>query len=179
MNKNIDIKNIKIAKRYSHALAQSAEGNIDEILENLKAINDAIFENQDLKTFFLHPVISLKDKKEAIKTALENKINILTLNFIETLLDENRFVIFKTIYELFKKEADAIKNKQEIEIISAVDIEKNLKEQLEEKLRKKLNKDVILNYTQNQNIIGGFIIKIEDKIIDLSLKTKFETLKKY
>ncbi len=179
MNKNIDIKNLKIAKRYSHALAQSAENNIDEILNNLKAINEVIFENADLKTFFLHPVISLKDKKETLKNALENKINVLTLNFIETLLDENRFQIFRTIYELFKKEANIIKNNQEVEIISAVNINENLKKQLEEKLKTKLNKNIIPNYTQNENIIGGFIIKIEDKIIDLSLKNKFETLKKY
>ncbi len=179
MNKNIDIKNMKVAKRYSHALAQSAENNIDEILDNLKAINEAIFENQDLKTFFEHPVISLKDKKEALKSALENKINILTLNFIETLLDENRFGAFKTIYELFKKEADTIKNKQEIEIVSAVNINDDLKKRLEEKLKEKLKKDVNLNYNLDENIIGGLIVKIEDKIVDLSLKTKFETLKRY
>ena len=179
MNKNIDIKNIKVAKRYSHALAQSADKDIDEILENLKSINEVIFENQDLRTFFLHPVISLKDKKETLKSALQDKVNILTLNFIETLLDENRFGIFKTIYELFKKEADKIKNKQEVEIISAVDINKKSKKMLEEKLKTKLNKDVVLNYSKNQDILGGFIIKIEDKVIDLSLKTKFETLTKY
>ena len=179
MNKNIDIKNIKVAKRYSHALAQSAENNIDEILDNLKAINEAIFENQDLKTFFEHPVISLKDKKEALKSALENKVNILTLNFVETLLYENRFGEFKTIYELFKKEADTIKNKQEIEIVSAVNINDDLKKRLEEKLKEKLKKDVNLNYNLDENIIGGLIVKIEDKIVDLSLKTKFETLKRY
>ena len=179
MNKNIDIKNIKVAKRYSHALAQSADKDIDEILENLKSINEVIFENQDLRTFFLHPIISLKDKKETLKSALQDKVNILTLNFIETLLDENRFGIFKTIYELFKKEADKIKNKQEVEIISAVDINEKSKKMLEEKLKTKLNKDVVLNYSKNQDILGGFIIKIEDKVIDLSLKTKFETLTKY
>ena len=179
MNKNIDIKNIKVAKRYSHALAQSADKDIDEILENLKSINEVIFENQDLRTFFLHPVISLKDKKETLKSALQDKVNILTLNFIKTLLDENRFGIFKTIYELFKKEADKKKNKQEVEIISAVDINEKSKKMLEEKLKTKLNKDVVLNYSKNQDILGGFIIKIEDKVIDLSLKTKFETLTKY
>ena len=179
MNKHIDIKNIKVAKRYSHALAQSADKDIDEILENLKSINEVIFENQDLRTFFLHPIISLKDKKETLKSALQDKVNILTLNFIETLLDENRFGIFKTIYELFKKEADKIKNKQEVEIISAVDINEKSKKMLEEKLKTKLNKDVVLNYSKNQDILGGFIIKIEDKVIDLSLKTKFETLTKY
>ena len=179
MNKNIDIKNLKIAKRYSQALAQSAKDNIDEVLYNLKTINEAIFDNQELKTFFLHPVISLKDKKETLKSTLENKVDDLTLNFIETLLDENRFSIFRTILELFKKEADIIKNKQEVEIISAVKINDDYKKQLEEKLKQKLNKDIIPNYNLDENIIGGLIVKIEDKVVDLSLKSKFEALKRY
>ena len=179
MNKNIDIKNLKIAKRYSQALAQSAKENIDEVLCNLKTINEAIFDNQELKTFFLHPVISLKDKKETLKSTLENKVDNLTLNFIETLLDENRFSIFRTIFELFKKEADVIKNKQEVEIISAVEINDDYKKQLEEKLKQKLSKDIIPNYNLDENIIGGLIVKIEDKVVDLSLKSKFEALKRY
>ena len=52
------------------------------------------------------------------------------------------------------------------------------KKELEEKLNEKLNKEVILNYEQNEDILGGLVVKIEDKVIDLSLKTKFDNLRK-
>ena len=112
MNKNIDIKNVKAAKRYAQALAESAIDNIDEVNENLALIDEVIFGNEDFKVFFSHPIVSLKDKKDTLKETLEGKINEKALNFLETLLDESRFGIFKTIYELFKQEVDSIKNKQ-------------------------------------------------------------------
>ena len=42
----------------------------------------------------------------------------------------------------------------------------------------KLKKDVIINYEENKDILGGLLIKFEDNVIDLSLKTKFDDLRK-
>ncbi len=178
MNINHDIKNIKIAKRYASALIESAKGCYDEVLDDLLKIDKIIFENKDFKTFFLHPIVSLKDKKDTIKETLQGKIHELSYNFIETLLDENRFNIFRTILFIFQKEVDFLKNKQEVEVISAVDLDEESKQRLKDKLAQKLNKDVILNYEKDEGLLGGFIVKLEDRVIDLSLKTRFETLKK-
>ena len=177
MNKNIDIKNIKTAKRYAIALSQSAKGNLEEINNDLALVDETIFQNEELKSFFSHPVISLHDKKETIKTAFENKINEKTLNFICTLLDEGRFLIFKTIFELFKKQKDIIENSQKIDVVSVLELDDNQKERLKEKLTSKLQKQIILNYQSNKDILGGLVIKFEDKVIDLSLKTKFDKIK--
>ncbi len=177
MNKNIDIKNIKTAKRYALALCESAKENLEEINNDLALVNEAIFQNDELKSFFSHPVISLFDKKETIKAAFENKINEKSLNFIYTLLDEGRFLIFKTIFELFKKQKDIIQNSQKIDVVSVVELDDNQKERLKEKLSSKLQKQIILNYESNKDILGGLVVKFEDKVIDLSLKTKFDKMK--
>ena len=74
--------------------------------EIIAKVKEVIFDNQEFKTFFLHPVISLKDKKETIKESLGKNIDEKVLNFLETLLDENRLNIFNTIFELFKDKMD-------------------------------------------------------------------------
>ena len=178
MNKTIDIKNLKVAKRYATALAESTIDCIDKTIDDMNLLNVSIFQNEEVKTFFLHPVVSLKDKKEAIEEGFKDKISDTTLNFVQTLLDENRFIIFKTILELFIKETEKIKNLQRVEVISAVDMENEERERLSKKLSEKLNKNVILNYSLDSSILGGLVIKIEDKIIDLSLKAGFENFKK-
>ena len=177
-NKNIDIKNLKTAKRYAQALSQSAMENLDEINQNLALVDEVIFQNDDFKTFFSHPIVSLKDKKDTLNETLADKIHEKSLNFLNTLLDEGRFSIFKTIYELFKKEVDLIKNKQQIYVTSAISLDAEQKERLNNELAKKLQKDVILNYEQNEEILAGLVIKFEDNVIDLSLKTKFDEIRK-
>ena len=178
MNKNIDIKNLKVAKRYANALSQSAMDNIDEITNDMALIREAIFENEDLINFFSHPIISLKDKKNTLFETLEGKINEKTLNFLNTLLDEGRFNIFKTIYESFKEDVDNIKNKQRVYVTSAIALSDSEKEKLKNKLSEKLQKDIILNFEENKEILGGLLIKFGDKVIDLTLKAKFNNLKK-
>ena len=128
MNKNIDIKNIKTAKRYALALSQGCLDNIDEINENLALVEEVIFNNPDFINFFSHPIVSLKDKKDAINEALSGKVNEKTLNFLNILLDENRFNIFKTIYESFKQEVDIVKNKQRVYVTSAIVLDDSEKE---------------------------------------------------
>ena len=178
MNNTLDIKNLKVAKRYALALVESAIDDIDNVKKDMNLIQDSVFKNEELKTFFLHPVVSLKDKKETIEEAFKDKIGQTSFNFIETLLDENRFGIFNTILEVFIRESEKIKNMQRVEIISAVEVEDEEKEKLSQKLSEKLNKEVILNYNLDESLLGGFVVKIEDKVIDLSLKNKFENLKK-
>ena len=125
--KNIDIKNLKIASRYAHALIEETKENTDEIVSNLEVVSNIIFENNDFKLFFNHPIISLKDKQETIKETFEGKINASVLNFILILLEENRFSIFSTIVELYKKEVDELKNKQRVEIVCAVEVKEEYK----------------------------------------------------
>lgn len=178
MKKNIDIKNLKTAKRYAQALCESSIDILDEISENLALIDEVIFSNADFINFFSHPIVSLKDKKDTLKETLEGKINEKTINFLEVLLDENRFNIYKTIHEQFKQEVDVAKNKQKINVTSAIALDDNEKEKLKNKLIEKLQKDVILNYEENDEILGGLVIKYEDKVIDLSLKNKFDQIRK-
>ena len=178
MNNSIDIKNMKVAKRYATALAESSIDQIDRTVEDMKAVNELIFQNEELKTFFLHPVVSLKDKKDTIESAFKDKISDTTYNFIGTLLDENRFNIFRTILEVFIRESEKIKNMQRVEIVSAVEVEEEEKQRLVTELSTKLNKNVLLNYNLDKEILGGLVVKIEDRVVDLSLKAKFEEMKK-
>jgi len=176
--KNLDTKNLKIAKRYALALIEATKDKVDLVCNNLATIENAISENEDFKNFLLHPIISLKDKKDVVEEIFNSKVDKEVLNFLLILLEENRFNIFQTIFEVYKKEADVIKNIQRIEIVSAVEIEEKLKNKLEETINKKLNKKVILNYEEQKEIIGGLIVKFEDTVVDLSLKTKFDKLRK-
>ena len=97
MKKSLDIKNLKVAKRYAKALIEASVDKIDDVSNDLELINDSIFKNDSFRMFFSHPVVSLNDKKETIKETFQNKITDVALNFVITLLNEGRFNIFSTI----------------------------------------------------------------------------------
>lgn len=176
---SVDIKNLKIAKRYANALIESSKNSIDETLSALKEVNDVFNSNEEFKMFFKHPSVSLKDKKDTIYEIFSSKINQTTLDFLNVLLDENRFCIINTIYQVFQKEVQNLKNQQDVAVSSAIELSDEQKEKIIQKLSAKLNKEIILTCALQEDILGGLIIKINDKVIDLSLKTKFDSLRKY
>lgn len=178
MKKSLDIKNLKVAKRYAKALIEASGYVVDDVSNDLELVNDSIFKNDSFRMFFSHPVVSLKDKKDTIKETFQNRINNITLNFLETLLDEGRFNIFSTIYDVFNQERNDLKNIKILDVFYAFELNDEQKARLKDKLSAKFNKEVILNYQKDDEILGGLVIKFEDKVIDLSLKTKFDRLKK-
>lgn len=172
----IDTKNLKPAKRYASALL--ALENFDTIKDDLAVVCSLIFENKEFTGFFEHPVISIPDKKDTLKEIFEGKINPEVLNLLYVLLDNNRFNILPSIYQVCIKEFQKRQNIIKATVTSVIELSVRQKEQLNDKLNKKLNKEVILDFNFDKKIIAGLVIKIEDNVIDLSLKSKFDKLKK-
>ena len=94
------------------------------------------------------------------------------------MIDKKRFYELNEIIEAYSNKVDEIHNIKRVEVVSAVEVSDNRKQRLIEKLQSKLNKTIIANWTINPNIIGGPVIKIDDDIIDSSLKNKLENLSK-
>lgn len=174
-------KNNLIAKRYSDALLNLVKENnsdISDINSQLKSILESVKNSAELTTFMENPVISSEDKKEVISNLLSGKVDNTLINFIKLLIDKERFSAFAEIVEMFDNEVANINNVQKVNVTSAIELNDNLKNRLIEKLSSKLNKNIELLTEINPEIIAGLVIKIDDNVIDMSLKHKFEEMKK-
>ena len=78
----------------------------------------------------------------------------------------------------YEKGLDAAKNILRVEVVSAVEVDEDLRENLKTKLESKLNKSIVLDYSINPDIIAGIILKIQDKTIDGSLAHRLESLQR-
>lgn len=170
----VNSKHLKIARRY--ALALSAF-NDDNIQNELNSILDILATSNDLNEFLQNPVITNTDKKEILeKVFVDFSANVK--NFLFILVEKNRFAYLKSIIDEYNSILDEKHNIKRVEIISAVELYDDEKNRLINNLQKKLSCDVKAQYVIDENIIAGLIIKIGDKVIDNSLKTRFEGLKK-
>ncbi len=175
---------LKIAKRYALAFFEAViekKADVNQIKEELIEIEKAVFSSNasslELKSFFLHPIISSDEKEKVILETFEGRIDNLTLNFLLTLFKENRFSCLPLIIEVFCQKLDEYNKIKEVNLISAVEIEESQIKKIIEKLEKKLNSKISLKCSIDKEILAGFIVKWQDNVIDLSLKNKFETLK--
>lgn len=184
-NNTLSPKNLKPAKRYSKALMEMAldvKVNPLEIQNELGFILNTVNENEDLKGFIQNPAISKEDKKEVLDKIFNGKVSTSLLNFLFLLCENNRLNILDDVVLAFNLEADKAENTVNAIIVSAVLIDDAQKERLLAKLQNKIKTDkgyakIKPEFITDESILGGIVIKIEDTVIDLSIKKKFENLR--
>lgn len=176
--KNLSYKNETIAKRYSRALIESAGSEVDAIRNDLGLINETINSSSDLKNVILNPTFNEEKVEEIIGDIFSSKISEKTLNFLKMLIKAHRMDIFEDITYWYCEFDDELKDKLKVSVTSAIVLNDETKERLKHKLEAKFKKTILLNYAVDESIIGGLIIKANDKIIDGSIKSKYERLKK-
>ena len=169
------------AKNYADALKELAQDNqisYDDILKNLECVLEICKTSNDLQNVLNNPSISDETKFSIIDEVFHRDIDKKIVDFIKVLIEKKRFNELDGITEAYKKELDNIKNIQRVDVISAISLNDDFKNRITEKLQKRLNKDIIANWIVNEEIIGGLVVKIDDDIIDSSLKNKLENLSK-
>ncbi|MBE7705376.1 MAG: ATP synthase F1 subunit delta [Cyanobacteria bacterium SIG29] len=175
-----DIKNIKIAKKYSNALFEASieADNIEKIYNELIFVCEIIKTNNQLSTFLNSPLIKISDKKEVLQKLFSSHIDKILVDFLYLIADANRFDAIEEVFSQFSKIYNENRNVVKPLITSAVELSEMQKNNLLTKLEEKLNKKIEPEYVVKSDIIGGLIVEMDDKTIDCSLKTKFDNMKK-
>ncbi|MBZ0201907.1 MAG: ATP synthase F1 subunit delta [Ignavibacteria bacterium] len=173
------MKNSKAARKYNLALYDTALElkSVEAVKKDFIDIRNSIANSRELSNFLATPVISLEKKAGALKALFEGKINELTYRFISFLCGKKRIDILSQVIEDY---LNLVNEKQYIVLASvrtAVEISDKEKAALSEKLKTFAGKNVTATFTVDPSIRGGFIAKINDRIIDASISRQLELLK--
>lgn len=174
------IKNYVISKNYAKALLEAAAENNAYTYYNkqLDEVSNVLKNSTDLQIVMDNSAISISKKIEIIDEIFKNKIDQKLLNFIKILIEKNRFSEFEAIKEIFKDEVSKLSNKKRVEITSPIKLNFENKTNVLFKLEHKLNCEVIPVWHVDESLIAGLMFKIDDCVIDTSVKSKLENLSK-
>jgi F-type H+-transporting ATPase subunit delta len=115
---------------------------------------------------------------EAVRGKKEGEVKVALKNFVGILAEKNDFKkapeIIRELIKVYRKEEGII----EAEIISAEPLKKELAGELREYIKKASGAEKVeLKEITDSAILGGVVIKFEDKIIDGSLRMRLSELK--
>ena len=177
---NIDKRELNISNNYAKALLQIAkmQNSSEKIYNQLKEVVEVINNSKDLQSFFENPLISVNDKKEIIYKVFGKDFDLQIINLLNLLADNKRLNLIETVLYCYEKEYENSNGIAKVTVISAVEMAEESKKRLMDILTQKLNGKIIPDYQIKDDIIGGLIIKLQDKVIDLSLKSKIKDMEK-
>ena len=169
-----------VAKRWAHALVELTledEGiSKEEVLSELRDISKTINASEELKTVLSNPSVSTEEKQIVICKLFEGNVMPIVYNFLFVLNLRKRLSIIDEIADEFQRELENIKNIVKVDVTSAIDVNDDKKEEIKSKISEKLNKNVIVDWTVDSDIIAGLVFNINDTVIDNSIQHKLSEL---
>lgn len=168
-----------IASRYAEALFQVGEesNSTTKLYEELNAVLDILKSDKNFYNVLKSPLISKGEKKEIIENVFNNRIENDLKNFFKILIDKERVSYLELIQKSFKELLNEKNNIIEGKAITAIPMRKEEIKKLEENLSSKYNANIILENIVDKTILGGVLVRLGNKEIDGTIKTRLENLK--
>lgn len=168
-----------IAKRYASAIYDIAESSdkIGEIREALNILAENYNEDEEFKVFLLDPSIKYDEKVKYLHKSFDF-ISEDAFKIINYLVKKGRVSLAEKIKDSYLKIYYEKNNKILVSATFTKELSDNQREALMKKLEEKYKKKIVLNLSVDEELIGGGIIKIGNKVIDGSIKSQIENIKK-
>ncbi len=169
----------RAAVRYAKALYSLAfdEKATQAVHNDMVLIASTIAENNELNQVLQNPIVHSKDKK-AILSRVFPKVNTLTTNLINTLVQNKRIAILSAVASTYNQLYDAAKGTQDALVITAVPLNDTLKKKVLAKVKELTQKEANLINTIDASIVGGFILRIGDLQYDASVINQLNKIKR-
>lgn len=170
-----------ISKTYGEALFELAveENKIDAFLEEVIAVQKALQDNPELYKLLNHPKISKEEKTKVMENIFKGRISDEVTGFLTLIISKERSKELDAILQYFIQRVKEEKGIGTAYVSTAVPLNEIQKAQVEEKLLATTSyQKMEMIYTVDESLIGGMVIRIKDRVVDSSIKTKLSEIKK-
>lgn len=170
-----------VSKTYGQALFETAveQAAVDTFLEEVEGIRTVLQEFPDFDKLMKHPGIPKQEKIRMLKEVFGGRISSQMLGFLELVVSKERY---KDLSDIFAYFADKVKEEKRIGVAwvtTAVPLSEAQKEEIKSRLLETTSYLTMeMNYLVDRDIIGGMIIRIKDRVVDSSIRTKLNDLTK-
>jgi F-type H+-transporting ATPase subunit delta len=167
-------------RRYALAIYKVAEesGKVEKYLDQLRNIVALINGNEDFQELIRHPQVSTSSKKKLFEQVFKGKIEDDLLAFLFILIDKGRILQLEGKLRQMERIHLEKGNKVIAKVKTVIALTDEEKKSLVEKLEAKFSKKVLLEEEIDSSIIGGVYVQVGNEVIDGTVKSKLDEMKK-
>ncbi len=170
----------KITIRYAAAFFDLAEekGIIEKANEDMKLFATVCESNRDFILMLQNPVINVEKKRKVITRIFGSSVTPLSLSFMNLMIRKRRERYLPSIADAFTDLYQAYKGIKTAYVTTAVELGVGERKSILEILQKITIKKIDLVEKTNKELLGGFVINLDNFQIDQSIATKIKQLRK-
>jgi F-type H+-transporting ATPase subunit delta len=168
-----------IARRYAQALYEQADatGVTERIDADMVLLRQTLSDSRELTQLFASPVVSRDRKKAVVRALFEARVESLTLQFVELMIDKRReglFVEASAAYGALRDQQNGI---VEVSVRSARVMSPDDQQAVTDGMEKLTGKTVRLVASTDPSLKGGLVVRIGDTVYDGSVAGRLANLR--
>lgn len=169
-----------VSGRYATALFELARdaNQLDTVEADMVALKEALGDSADLSALISSPIYT-RDQQKAGITAVADKMGLSSLvkNTLGLMAEKRRlFALASTAEGILGLIADH-RGEVTAEVTAAKPLSDAQRDQLAETLRQAAGKEVKINTTVDESLIGGLVVRLGSRMVDTSIRAKLDALR--
>ncbi len=175
------MQNPRLAERYAKSLIDlSIELNqLEDVSEDMLSFQSICKQSREFVLMLNSPIINADKKYKIISAITEGKISKITQTFIQLLCSKNRESNLPGIVTSFVEQFNKIKGIHKVKLTTAVQVSDEIKNSFVQKIKAATDIKIIeLESKVNEDLIGGFTLEMDGKLVDASILRDIKDVKK-
>ena len=168
-----------VASRYARAIFDLVleSDEIAELENNVQSLHEALDNSQELRDLIASPLYTRDDQKAAI-VAIGIKMKLLAnlTNTLALMASKRRLFVMDSFLRQLKILIAEHKGEITAVVVSAKSLTQGQSDKLAKAIKERVGKEIKINASVDESIIGGIVIKVGSKMIDTSLRSKLNSL---
>ena len=170
-----------VSKVYGDALFEAAReaGRMDDMYAEVLELQKLLQANEELQKMMENPKVIREDKENVIETVFRGRISDEIVELMKLMIAKGRYSNIESVFDYF---IGLVKEEKKIGIAyvtTAVELTDGQKDEIVRRLLETTRYESFeMNYAVDASLIGGMVIRIGDRVVDSSIKTKLYELSK-
>lgn len=171
-----------VARVYGQALYEVAaeQGAVGRVLDELRGLAGIAWKpgNEDIRDFLMSPRIDRDKKWAVLEDALSDSVSRPVMGLLRVLIYKGRETTLDNIAIHFERFRDLAENRVHAHVTVAAPLGDERLAALKARLEASSGKNVHLHERVDASVMGGAALRVGDRVIDRTLKTKLAALRK-
>lgn len=170
-----------VSKVYGDALFETAmeKDRTDVLYEEIGSLVPVLEGNPELMALLNNPRIVKEEKVSIIQQVFGGRVEEELMGFLTIVVEKGRQNDLLPIFDYFIQRVKEFKRIGTVSVTSAVELSEEQKARLKEKLL--ASTDYVMfetSYQIDPALIGGMVIRIGDRVVDSSIRTRLYEMKR-
>ena len=168
-----------IEKVYGQALfdASIETGKMDDLYDGAISLRDILTEEKGLLTMLTNPQITFEEKESIVDEVFAGKLDGELVEMLKIMIKNGRLKQIPGVLDFFILKVKELKKIGIVKVTSAEKLNKKTMDEIENKILSTTKYESLeVEYKVEKDILGGLIIRLGDRVVDSSLKTKLEKI---